>query len=263
MFIFVHRCRQSLLQDDLVSLQNFTELTNSTVNEPVVVIWILVTTFNILFMQTGFALLEAGIARANSVKTVLLKNLMDFGITVIAWWLFGYAIATLNVDNIAFSLRSGQSQNIWFLSSLAFCSTAVTIVSGGILGRMEVYGYVVFSCYMTIVIYPVLSYWVWDTSGFMYNLKFLDFAGSGVVHTTGAATLVNSLASSSILSIGSLLHAHGELFLILTCVLFYTQADFVHLSGQLSLDRVRTDFALPLMASSPYATSASTRRRCQ
>ena len=73
--------------DDLEDIAN---LTNATADTATVVSWTLLTTFNILFMQTGFALLEAGIARANSVKAVLLKNLMDFGTTIIAWWLFGY-----------------------------------------------------------------------------------------------------------------------------------------------------------------------------
>eukprot|EP00750_Incisomonas_marina_P021612 INCI4588.1.p1 GENE.INCI4588.1~~INCI4588.1.p1 ORF type:complete len:377 (-),score=42.13 INCI4588.1:49-1179(-) len=168
--------------DDLEDIAN---LTNATADTATVVSWTLLTTFNILFMQTGFALLEAGIARANSVKAVLLKNLMDFGTTIIAWWLFGFAIATLDVDSIALSRRSGPEKLSLWLSSLSFCSTSVTIVSGGTLGRMEAYGYVLFSVYMSIVTYPILSYWAWHPDGFLENLGFLDFAGSGVVHVTG------------------------------------------------------------------------------
>lgn len=138
-------------------------------------------------MQTGFALLEAGIAQANSVKTVLLKNFLDFGVSTLLWWLFGYAIATSQTDNIAFSERSSYARMDYaaYLLACSFCTTSVTIVSGGILGRMEVHGYVIFSAYMSVVIYPALSLWAWDSSGFLYQLGYLDFAGSGVVHVTG------------------------------------------------------------------------------
>ena len=170
-------------------LQNLTTANSSksaVADDATIQVWYLQTAFNILFMQTGFALLEAGVSRANSVKTVLLKNMLDFGVTILAWWLFGFAIATLDPDVVAFSHRSNDpTQFADWLTTLSFCSTSVTIVSGGTLGRMEVYGYVIFSIFMTVVIYPVLSYWVWDPDGFLNTLGFLDFAGAGVVHATG------------------------------------------------------------------------------
>jgi hypothetical protein len=113
---------------------------NATGDPSLLVVWSLTTGFSIMFMQTGFALVEAGTARATSVKTVLLKNLMDFGICIILWWLFGYAISTVNLGAIALSQRSGMHLFSPWFSSLGFCSSAVAIVSGGILGRMDIFG---------------------------------------------------------------------------------------------------------------------------
>ena len=167
---------------------------NTQASEPTLLVWGLLTTFNIVFMQTGFALLEAGIARADSVKTILLKNLLDMSATVLIWWLFGFAFAELNSGYLALSLRSDPSSYVQFLSGLSFCSTAVTIVSGGILGRMELYGYLVYSVGMVVLIYAPVSWSAWNENGFLFQLGFLDFAGSGVVHVTGGvAALVGAV----------------------------------------------------------------------
>jgi ammonia channel protein AmtB len=54
-------------------------------------IWLLVATFLVMFMQPGFALVEAGFTRSKNTANILMKNLMDFSFGSIIYWLLGYS----------------------------------------------------------------------------------------------------------------------------------------------------------------------------
>lgn len=141
-------------------------------------------------MQAGFALLEAGSVRQKNYQNVLLKNLMDACCGGLIWWACGYAIAAGGVDggfiggkDYWFGAGMEGDQSGWFFN-FAFAATAATIVSGSVAERVNIYTYVLFSVVMTGFIYAVVVAWTWG-GGWLSEMGFTDFAGSGIVHLTG------------------------------------------------------------------------------
>ena len=59
---------------------------------PVDYVWVLVAAFLVMFMQPGFAMLEAGFSRAKNVTNVLMKNLVDYAAGSLAFWAVGFAL---------------------------------------------------------------------------------------------------------------------------------------------------------------------------
>merc|ERR1719487_1628409 len=165
--------------------------------------WLLVSGALVMFMQAGFAILEAGSCRQKNASTLLLKNMMDACLGTLVWYLLGYGIAYglpeepnayVGVNSFAGSgfLETDEEGGIigpshykdWFFQ-WAFCATAATIVSGGVAERMQFAAYVIYSVFMTGIIYPFIVYWTWSGSGFLTEMGYSDFAGSGIVHLTG------------------------------------------------------------------------------
>ncbi len=159
-------------------------------------VWILVCAFLVLFMQPGFAMLEAGFCRAKNVTNLMTKNLMDLAVGSIAFFLVGYAI-----------MMGGDWHGLWgtegwlmlggyygvdeYLSMfwmMVFCATAATIVSGAVAERLKFKAYIIYSIVVSVIIFPIYGHWVWG-GGWLSHLPFgmgaLDFAGSGVVHAVG------------------------------------------------------------------------------
>lgn len=154
----------------------------------------------VFFMQSGFALLESGSVRQKNFQNVLLKNCMDACIGGLVWWACGYAFAYGDVDGgfigskyfLGMGLEDGPGYVDWFFQ-FAFAATAATIVSGSLAERVNIYSYLVFSFFMTGFIYPVVVAWTWG-SGWLYEMGYSDFAGSGIVHLTGGiAGLVGAI----------------------------------------------------------------------
>lgn len=159
-------------------------------------VWILVCAFLVMFMQPGFALLEAGFCRSKNVTNLMTKNLMDLAIGSLAFFLVGYAIM-MGADWHGLWGTSG-----WFMIGefydvdtylnmfwmLVFCATAATIVSGAVAERIKFKAYIIYTIVISIVIYPVYGHWIWG-GGWLSQLPFgmgaLDFAGSGAVHAIG------------------------------------------------------------------------------
>ncbi|NCN04496.1 MAG: ammonium transporter [Spirochaetales bacterium] len=161
-------------------------------------LWILVSGSLVFLMQAGFALLESGLTRSKNSINVAIKNLTDLGVSLIAFWLFGFALMfgpTVNglIGWKLFALRSGG--NLWlaafFFFQAMFCSTAATIVSGAVAERMRYSSYIVATILLSALVYPVFGHWAWggfltgETSGWLGSRGFIDFAGSTVVHSVG------------------------------------------------------------------------------
>ena len=164
-------------------------------------VWVLVAAFLVFFMQAGFAMVEAGFTRAKNAVNILMKNLMDFSLGSIAYWAIGFAImfGTGNLfmgtsgwfvptDSGVFSSLEWSSvpTHAAWLFQLVFAATAATIVSGAMAERTQFKSYLIYSVFITGIIYPVVGHWIWGggwLSGF--GAGMLDFAGSTVVHSTG------------------------------------------------------------------------------
>lgn len=154
----------------------------------------------VFFMQSGFALLEAGTVRQKNFQNVLLKNCMDACIGGLVWWACGYGFSYGDVDGgfigskyfFGMGLEEGPGYVDWFFQ-FAFAATAATIVSGSLAERVNIYSYLLFSFFMTGFIYPTIVAWTWG-SGWLYEMGYSDFAGSGIVHLTGGiAGLVGAI----------------------------------------------------------------------
>ena len=153
--------------------------------------WLLLAGVLVFFMQSGFALLESGTVRHKNYQNILLKNCMDACIGGLVWWAwgFGFAFGDVNGGFIGtkyfFGAGLGESGNYgnWFFQ-FAFACTAATIVSGSLAERVNINCYLLFSFFMTGFIYPVVVAWTWG-GGWLTEMGYSDFAGSGIVHLTG------------------------------------------------------------------------------
>lgn len=151
----------------------------------------------VFFMQAGFALLEAGFNESKNTVNILMKNVMDLAVGVFLFFLVGYGlmypgdfngwlgfgqfgIGSTTTDPVAGALNP----QVDWLFQVAFAATAATIVSGAVAGRMKFAGYLVYSAFLTGLIYPISGSWKWG-GGWLDAMGFYDFAGSVVVHAVG------------------------------------------------------------------------------
>ena len=163
------------------------------------VLWVLISASLVFLMQAGFLCLEAGSTRSKNTINVVIKNISDFGISVLCFWLFGYALmfgdthnGWLGITRLAPEVGQGETWLVvFFLFQAMFCSTAVTIVSGAVAERMRFGIYLAVSLLVSGLIYPVFGHWAWNgldggaSHGWLGQLGFVDFAGSTVVHSIG------------------------------------------------------------------------------
>lgn len=157
--------------------------------------WLLIAAFLVMFMQPGFAMVEAGFTRSKNTANILMKNLMDFSIGSILYWTIGFTI--MYGDSIGgfigmpdlFFMSDGFGDNYSDYADLffqtVFAATAATIVSGAMAERTEFKSYLIFSIVITVLIYPISGHWTWG-GGWLSQLGFHDFAGSSIVHSVGA-----------------------------------------------------------------------------
>ncbi len=156
-------------------------------------VWLLVAAMLVMFMQAGFALVEAGFTRAKNAGNIIMKNFMDFSVGSITYWAFGFALAyggsTLGgfvAYGDLFFFNDNSRASAWFFQ-VVFAATAATIVSGAIAGRVKFTSYLIYTPFITGLIYPIVTHWVWNPDGWLAKLGYFDFAGSGVVHLLGGA----------------------------------------------------------------------------
>jgi len=163
----------------------------------------------VMWMAAGFAMLEAGLVRAKNTTEILTKNIALFAIACIMYMLCGYNIMypgeavnsvwpgisfLLGEDNSVEAVLGSKGETYYskmsdFFFQVVFVATAMSIVSGAVAERMKLWAFLVFAVVMTGFIYPLQGYWKWG-GGFLDELGFLDFAGSGVVHLCGATAAV-------------------------------------------------------------------------
>ncbi len=158
----------------------------------------------VMWMAAGFAMLESGLVRSKNTAEILTKNIGLFAIASVMYMVVGYQIMYPgeamspyfpgfggllgSSDNDVASVMSGDSYYSGlsdFFFQVVFVATAMSIVSGAVAERMKLVSFFIFAVFMTGFIYPLQGFWKWG-GGFLDAAGFLDFAGSGVVHLTGA-----------------------------------------------------------------------------
>jgi Amt family ammonium transporter len=162
------------------------------------IFWVLMAGGLVFTMQGGFLCLESGLTRTKNSINVALKNLSDFAVAAMLFWLFGFAVmfgATsggwIGTSMFAPELRSsGPWLAAFFFFQVMFCATAATIVSGAVAERMRFTSYMIATAVISGLIYPLFGHWAWGGAftgqpGWLAELGFVDFAGSSVVHSVG------------------------------------------------------------------------------
>ncbi len=166
------------------------------VNGVVFPVWFLIGAALVFFMQGGFAMVETGFTRAKNAGNIIMKNLMDFCIGTVVFVLLGYSL--MMSENYVFGLIGLPDFQIFtnfaefnfssFVFNLVFCATAATIVSGAMAERTKFSAYCIYSAIISLVIYPVEAGWVWNPQGWLFNMGYIDFAGSSAIHMVGGIT---------------------------------------------------------------------------
>ena len=161
-------------------------------------VWYLLGAVLVFFMQCGFAMVETGFTRAKNAGNIIMKNLMDFCIGTVVFFVLGYGI--MNSENYFFRLIGRPEYQMFtdfanfdwsnFFFQLVFCATAATIVSGAMAERTKFSTYCIYSAVISAIVYPIEAGWVWNSAGWLAKLGYVDFAGSSVIHMVGGIASV-------------------------------------------------------------------------
>lgn len=165
-------------------------MTNEALELSINLVWVMLGAFFVFFMHAGFAMVEAGFTRSKNAVNILMKNILTISIGGIVYFAVGYAImfgdsANGLVGTTGFAL-SGVDDIAFFVFQAMFAATCATIISGAVAERTNIVAYMALVVVMTAFIYPVVGHWIWQGDGWLTALGFTDFAGSTVVHLTGA-----------------------------------------------------------------------------
>jgi Amt family ammonium transporter len=154
-------------------------------------IWLFLGAALVFIMQAGFALVETGLTRAKNATNIVMKNLMDFCFGAVVYWAIGWGLMYGKdlggfVGGSEFfkgPMGDPSFYRDWFFQ-VVFAATAATIVSGAMAERTQFKSYLIYTCFISAIIYPISGHWIWG-SGWLSELGFHDFAGSTVVHSVG------------------------------------------------------------------------------
>jgi ammonium transporter, Amt family len=163
----------------------------------------------VMWMAAGFSMLEAGLVRSKNTTEILTKNLLLYALACIAFQVIGFDLMYQNnstagwIPNIGFGIQATaenatQSSKVDFFFQVVFVATAMSIVSGAVAERMKLSSFLIFTIFLTGVIYPIEGYWTWG-GGFLGasvddgGLGFSDFAGSAIVHLAGAMAALSGV----------------------------------------------------------------------
>ncbi len=183
-------------------------------------IWVVVAAVLVMFMQAGFAFLEAGLTRMKNAGHIAGKNILIFGLVTLVYWAVGFGLAFGDGGNglvggsgffpsvedlIAVPMLAGDAYSSsfsWFaeipgaagyLFEVVFAGVSLAIVWGAMAERAKLWVYFVFGIWFTLT-YSIVSHWIWSPDGWLFSRGMQDFAGSTVVHYQGAlAALAGAL----------------------------------------------------------------------
>jgi Amt family ammonium transporter len=159
-------------------------------------LWVMLSAILVIFMLGGFILLEAGSTRMKNAGHIAGKTIFTFGLSSLVFWAVGFAFIFGGNGNFLVGLTDffysgydieglGLSGSIFFLFQLAFAAISITIALGGFAERAKLSVYLLFTILFSALVYPVIAHWIWG-GGWLAEHGKQDFAGSTVVHLTGA-----------------------------------------------------------------------------
>ncbi|HWI48116.1 MAG TPA: ammonium transporter [Rummeliibacillus sp.] len=159
-------------------------------------LWTMVSGVLVILMIGGFILLEAGSTRMKNAGHVAGKTIFTFGLASLVFWALGYGLIFGGNANVFVGMTdffysgdqvkdAGLATTVFFVFQLAFAAISITIALGGFAERAKFSAYVVFTILFGILVYPVIAHWIWG-GGWLAEHGKQDFAGSTVVHLTGA-----------------------------------------------------------------------------
>jgi ammonium transporter, Amt family len=168
-------------------------------------VWVIVAAVLVMFMQAGFAFLEAGLTRMKNVGHIAAKNVLVLALASVVYYLVGFGIAfgdggnglvggsgfapsvdeLLTVGTAPFSWFAAIPGAAGYLFEVVFCAVSLAIVWGAMAERTRLWVYFAFGIAYTLV-YSVVSHWIWSPDGWLFARGMQDFAGSTVVHYQGA-----------------------------------------------------------------------------
>jgi Amt family ammonium transporter len=167
-------------------------------------IWVVIAAVLVMFMQAGFAFLEAGLTRMKNAGHIAGKNVLIFAIASLVYWAVGFGLAFGDGNAIigthGFFPSVGQLTSVgqkpfdWFtevpgaagyLFEVVFAGVSLAIVWGAMAERAKLWVYFAFGLIFTLI-YSVASHWIWSPHGWLFGRGMQDFAGSTVVHFQGA-----------------------------------------------------------------------------
>ncbi|MBB6634416.1 ammonium transporter [Cohnella thailandensis] len=161
-------------------------------------VWTMLGAILVLFMQCGFILLEAGSTRMKNAGHIAGKTIFTIGVTSVVFWAVGYAFIFgsegngflgwgdyFGFDVLAVPEGSTVAPTVMFLFQLAFATISMSVAFGGFAERAKLSAYLIFAVLFSAIVYPVIAHWIWG-GGWLSEHGDQDFAGSTVVHLTGA-----------------------------------------------------------------------------
>ena len=167
-------------------------------------VWMLLAAMLVFFMQPGFALVEAGFTRVKNTANILMKNFVDFMFGSLLYWFIGFGlmfgvggfVGMPHFFDLSFYDGGGLPTEGFLVFQTVFCATAATIVSVAMAERTKFSMYLIYTIFISVLIYPISGHWTWgggwlmngEEDSFMMNLfgtTFHDFAGSTIVHSVG------------------------------------------------------------------------------
>ncbi len=162
------------------------------INGEVYGVWFLIGAALVFWMQAGFAMCESGFTRAKNAGNIIMKNLMDFCIGTVMWFIMGASLMLGEnmlggtVGKFSFDVFTNYQSFDYsaFVFNLVFCATTATIVSGSMAERTKFSSYCVYSAVISAIIYPIEAHWTWG-GGFLADWGFHDYAGSNCIHMVG------------------------------------------------------------------------------
>ncbi len=234
-------------------------------------VWVILAGALVFLMQAGFALVEAGFTRAKNTANIAMKNFMDFSVGALFYWAIGFGLAyggstlggfvAYGGIGDAFFLSDPTQSTSWFFQ-VVFAATAATIVSGAMAERTKFSSYLMYTVFISGFIYPIVSHWAWG-GGFLADLGYVDFAGSGVVHLVGGVA-----ALAGVLAIGPRIGKYdangksnpipGHSLLLATTGVFLLWFGWYGFNGGSTLAAVGADFSSVVVTTTLAAAAGGT-----